>query len=440
LHKRRQSNMSTTEHWQTQFDHFIANSTNPVWLNDLRRAAFNRWQTIGFPTLRNERWKYTELMPLTQAAFTLATNQQPVYQELLPAIIPHSMRLVFVDGQLQADMSTLRSNKQLQLTTLATMLEKDPKQVEAYFTDNHAIDSITDLNAALAANGAVITVPAHVKLTSPIHIIYLYTQAPDNMVHVQNIIHLAEDASATIVEHHIGHDNVRYFSTAFNNITLDKHAALTFYRCQEQGTEAYHINRTSLQQAAHSDIKYYSIDLKGHLVRNEVFQEFTGEHAKCDFVGLYAGSGKQHIDNYLSINHAVPHCTSEQLFKGILDDRAHGVFHGKVIVSKDAQKTDAKQHNANLILSDKAEIDTQPQLEIYADDVKCTHGAAIGQLDEKALFYLQSRGLSAETAKQMLVYGFAADILHHIAQADLQSFFQHRVGSYFPGMPLLQDK
>lgn len=432
--------MSTTEHWQTQFNTFVANNGNPSWLNELRRAAFNRWQTTGFPTLRNERWKYTELMPLTQAEFTLSMDQKNTFQDLLPETIPNSLRLVFVDGQLQADISTVKASSQIQLSTLAVTLEKHPKQVEDFFTDKNAIDSITDLNKALATNGAVITIPAHVKLTTPIHIIYLYTQPPDNMIHVQNIIHLAEDSSATVIEHHIGQDNARYFSTAFNSIKLDKNAELVFYRCQEQGAEAYHINRTFLQQATHSKVSLFSFDLKGHLVRNEVFQEFTGENAHCNFTGLYAGRGKQHIDNYLSINHAVPHCTSEQLFKGILDDRAHGVFNGKVVVSKDAQKTDAKQHNANLILSDKAEIDTQPQLEIYADDVKCTHGAAIGQLDEEALFYLQSRGIAAETAKQMLVYGFAADILHHIEATDLQSFCQRRVGSYFPGMPLIQDQ
>lgn len=431
--------MSISEHWQQQFDRFITNHVQPTWLNDLRRQAFHRWQATGFPTLRNERWKYTELMPLSQTEFTLPQPQNNAYQHLLPELIDNSLRLVFVDGQLQADISNLNTSS-LQVKTIAEILSTDPTPLRDYFNTAQILDGITDLNTALTENGVVINIPADKILTTPLHVIYLYTQMTNNMVHFKNIIHLEKNAVATVIEHHIGQDGIRYFATALNHIKLDNNSKLTFYRWQEQGSDGYHINRTNLHQAARSQFNLFSFDVKGHLVRNELLQEFTGEHAVCDLAGLYVGSGKQHIDNYISLNHALPHCRSIQLFKGILDERAHGVFHGKVIVHKDAQKTDAKQHNANLILSNKAEIDTQPQLEIYADDVKCTHGAAIGQLDEEALFYLQSRGLSIELAKQILMYGFAADILQRIEQTEMRAFCQTRMRHYFSDMPLMQDE
>jgi Fe-S cluster assembly protein SufD len=429
--------MNTNLHWQTQFDNSIAQNANPNWLTELRHQAFKRWQTSGFPTLRNERWKYTELMPLAQTEFHLSKNtSSDHYQDLLPETIENSLRLIFVDGQLISELTS----DEIYLATLVNTLKQNPAKIEPYITNKNSIDSITDLNTALATDGMVIFIPANCNFTRPIHLIYLYTQIQNNMVHMQNIVHLAEGATATIVEHHIGKDDNRYFSTSFNSIKLEKNANLTYYRWQEQGSDAYHINRTQLMQATHSNTAFFSFDLKGHLVRNEIFQEFIGENAECKLTGLYLGRGKQHIDNYITLNHAVPFCRSEQLFKGILDDRSHGVFHGKVVVSKDAQKTDAQQHNANLILSDKAEIDTQPQLEIYADDVKCTHGAAIGQLDEEALFYLESRGINADIAKQMLIYGFAADTLQHVEQSTLHAFCQTRIRHYFPEMPLLQDE
>lgn len=426
-----------TADWQQQFDKIVAAKNQPSWLVTLREQAFSRWQQQGFPSMRDERWKYTELMPLAQTDFQLfTTTATAAYQDLLPATIAQSLRIVIVDGKLVSNDCAALNDAQIYCASLADALQQMPQKMEALFNSNKTlIDSIDDLNTALSSQGLVIVIAKNSKITQPIHLVYIHTAAQNTMLHLQNYILLDEGAEATLIEHHLGQDDSRYFSTLVNTIQLEQHAQLTLYRWQEQGLQSYHINRLYLNQAASSIARLFNMDLKGHLIRNETMQIFNGEHAQCHLSGLYLGKGKQHIDNYITLQHQQPHCVSTQLFKGILDDRSHCVFSGKVVVAKDAQKTDASQHNANLILSTQAEIDTQPQLEIYADDVKCTHGATVGQLDEDALFYLQSRGLSAAMAKQILVYSFAASALQAIEQETIRKVCQQRLSQYFPDMP-----
>ncbi|NNM58588.1 MAG: Fe-S cluster assembly protein SufD [Legionellales bacterium] len=436
--------MNMTEHWLQQFQSLDKKNNPHSALDELRHGAFLRWEKAGFPSTRHERWKYTELMGLAETPFQLPTPSavlsNTVLQTLLPAVIENSLRAVFVDGEFSTALSSKISNNHLHFGSLHDGFKMFPQEFESYLESiKTPIDSIDDLNTSFSRNGALIFVPPHVKLPQTIHLIYLYTRTPNQMAHMHNRVHLAEGAEATIIEHHIGHDDNIYFSTTVNHISLEQQAYLNYYRCQEQGINAYHINRLYLTQARASVTNLFCLDFKGHLVRNEIEQRFIGQDAECHLHGFYLGKGRQHVDNYITVDHQVPHCLSSQRFKSVLDDRSHSVFHGKVKVAKDAQKTDATQHNANLILSTQAQINTEPQLEIFADDVKCAHGAAIGQLDESALFYLQSRGLDKETAKQMLIYSFAAEIFLAISELEIRAFWQAHLNLYFSGIPLHEE-
>ncbi len=431
--------MNTIEHWLKQF-HSLDKNENSV-LENLRREAWMRWQNTGFPTTRDDRWKYTELMGLAQTPFQLPVTSSALNHVVLPAVIENSLRVVFIDGEHSTALSShITENNDFYVGSLNDAFKKFPEELADFLaSSNKPMDSIDDLNTSFATNGIAIVVSPHVKLTQSIHLIYIYSSATNQMTHMRNKVHLLEGAEATIVEHHIGHNDNVYFSTAVNHITLEQQAHLNYYRCQEHGINAYHLNRLHLNQAQSSLTRLFSLDFRGHLVRNEIEQCFLGENAECHLNGFYLGKNKQHCDNYITVDHQVGHCLSSQRFKGVLDDRSHSVFRGKVKVAKDAQKTDAKQHNANLILSTQAQINTEPQLEIFADDVKCTHGAAIGQLDEAALFYLQSRGLDKETAKQILVYSFAIDIFDCIEQPEIRAYWQTHLSPYFPCMPLHQE-
>lgn len=416
-----------------QFQESLNTTNQPDWLQVLREQASQRWLEKGFPTLRDERWKFTELEALKQMHFSSEKLTANDHQVLLPATIENSLRLVLVDGELV----TKHLPTEFYCASLTATLKNHPEKIQqALSLKPTCQDSIYDLNTALIKDGLVILVPDNSLITQPLHIIHLYTQPNEHMLHLRHIIQLGANSQLTVIEHHIGQANLRHFSTVFTQVTLEQDAGLTWHRWQEQGDEAYHINRLSIQQAKASSFLYHGFDLSGRLLRNEIFQEFIGERASCILHGFYLARLKQQIDNYLHIQHAVPHSHSEQYYKGIIDDKAHAVFQGKVVVAPDAQKSEAHQHNANLILSAQAQINTLPQLEIYADDVKCTHGATVGQLDEAALFYLQARGLTPQFAKQILVFGFAAECLQAIENPTLQKFSQSVLDRYFPEIKL----
>lgn len=401
------------------------------WLQQLRQQALTDFSMLGLP-IKGEAWKYTKLEPLANMTFGLPTVSKKISIQL-PVLAIDTYRIVLIDGFYAAALSSPVTEHGLHIGALSELIQTNPTQVKTLLkTAAVATDGVEALNTALLQDGLVVLVPAQTTVTKPIHIIHMYTDASnDNMIHTRHIVQLGAGAKATIVEQHIGQDQ-KYFSTSFLQAQLAEHAHLSYHRWQEHSLAAYHIARAQFTQANHSTIDSFAFDLGGHLIRNEAHQTFAGENANCIFNGVYLASGKQHIDNHLALHHAMPHCQSKQLYKGVLDERAHGVFHGKVYVAPQAQKTDAAQHNANLILSDTAEIDTQPQLEIYADDVKCSHGATVGQLDEDALFYLQSRGLNSVSARQLLIYGFVAEMLTHIHEPALRDYCQARLVARFP--------
>jgi Fe-S cluster assembly protein SufD len=275
-------------------------------------------------------------------------------------------------------------------------------------------DGFTALNTALIHQGLFLEVAADVCMVEPVQFLNVFVDHDEEMIHPRNLIIAGSNASMTLVEHHLSLSDGRCWTNGVTDVVLGGGSKYHHYFVQNQNEQALHINLLRVRQAADSRFFGHSLLFGGGLVRNSIHVTFEGQGAEAEVNGLYLGRGKQHPDHDVFIDHKVPHCTSVQLFKGILDGEAHGVFNGRVMVRPDAQKTDARQTNRNLLLSDKARIDTKPQLEIYADDVKCAHGTTTGQIDEEALFYLKARGIDPATAMDLLVYAFAHEVLDHL--------------------------
>ena len=425
--------MTVALDWQQAFDQINQDRIETLEQRQIREAAFSRFQDRGWPDRKQEYWRYTDLNVLTQTAFMPATSVVPAIDHLLPAMKPDALSLIIVNGKLQPTTAVDALIASGQLT-----IKKASVSLFSATLAPHLQDAITDLNDAFAEY----CVDIHLQgiFSTPLHVIYIYTALHDQMIHMQQRWTVAADASVTIIEEHIAEEGIRYFSTLKQYITLETQADFSHCRLQTHSHLAYQINRIQLSQAAHSKAKMVAVDSQGRLVRNELSQIFLGEHASLDVIGMYIGKQKTQIDNYVLVDHASPHCQSQQRFKGILSDFAVGTYQGKVIVRPLAQKTDATQHHANLLLSDDAKTNIQPQLEIYADDIRCTHATTTGTLDEEALFYLSSRGIPLQQAKQMLLYGFMHDLIQSQPSIEIQSLFQRVIVDAFLSLSRSEEK
>jgi Fe-S cluster assembly protein SufD len=393
-------------------------------LRRLRRAGIERFVELGFPTSRNEDWRFTNVTPIARTAFRLAERVRgDEVRPLLDKVPQFRKRLVFVNGCFMPGLSNILDlPKGVVLDGLAQVLETRPALVEPHLAQHADYEehAFTALNTGFTADGGFLLVPRGVALEAPIHLVYLSTARSPTMAHPRNLIVLEPSSQATIVETYLGPEAHVYLTNAVTEIVIGENARLDHYKLQSESKSAFHVATTQVHQARSSNFSTHSIGLGGSLVRNEVRVRLDGPGCEATVNGLYSISGTQHHDNHTVIDHAQPHCASHELYKGILDDKAHGVFNGKIFVRQDAQKTDAKQTNQTLLLSDDATINTKPQLEIYADDVKCTHGATVGQLDAEALFYLRSRGLAEAEARALLLFAFANDIIDRIKAAPLR--------------------
>jgi Fe-S cluster assembly protein SufD len=407
-------------------DHYLAEfplrephlpGRNLPWLRAIRTAALERFAESGFPTPRNEEWRYTPVTPIQSRAFPLAEPDDIGAQEIerfeFEGIEHH--RLVFVNGWFAPQLSHVRNLPEgAVLTHLAGALEAQPALVQAHlarYADANG-DAFTALNSAFAADGAFVHLASGTRLEEPILLLFV-SSTPDGAAaaHPRNLLIAEEGAQATLIERYVSVADASYFTNAVTEVVVAPGARLTHYKLQEESGKAFHIGGLHVYQDRDSTFTSHYVSLGGSLVRNDIRSLLDAEGAECVLNGLYVASGRQHVDSHTRIDHARPHGTSRELYKGILDGAAHGVFAGKVIVHPDAQKTDAQQANKNLLLSRGAEIDTKPQLEIYADDVKCSHGATVGQLDREVLFYLRSRGIDEEAARSLLTFAFASDVL-----------------------------
>jgi Fe-S cluster assembly protein SufD len=411
-----------------------------AWILGLRRAAIERFAELGFPTTKDENWKYTNVEPIAHVPFRLAPRELNglTAADLKPFTFEGFAchQLVFVNGRFAPGLSALgRLPAGARIGSLAAAISEEPRKVEAHLARHAAFDShpFVALNTAFLADGAFVYLPQDAILEEPIHLLFISTSRGEAIVtHPRSLIVLGDHSQATLLESYAGTGKDVYFTNAVTEILAGPNTVVDHYKLQREGEEAFHIATLQARLDRSSSFTTHSISLGGVLTRNDVNAVLDAEGAEGVLNGLYLAGDRQHVDNHTRIDHARPHCSSRELYKGVLADRARGVFNGQVVVRKDAQKTDAKQTNKNLLLSEEAQIDTKPQLEIYADDVKCTHGATVGQLDEDALFYLRSRGLDGESARRLLIYAFAGDIVNRVKVEPVRAGLDRLVSGWLP--------
>ncbi len=429
-------------------------AAGPAWLNEVRKEALHRFADLGFPTTRNEDWKYTSVAPIASIAFQPAARDStaPTAEAVRRSCCfdLDCSRLVFVNGQFNRELSSFESLPEgVRASSLADVLESRAPVLEQHlaryadFQDR----AFVALNTALWEDGAFIEIPKGLVLPKPIYLLYVSTSLPGGEPTVtfpRNLILAGRESQATIIEGYLSLDEAptfralggglpnraeqgshagpdgNYFTNAVTEVVAGENAALEFGKIQQEGAAAFHVATVQVQQERASTVSTRTFTLGGALVREDLNIVFGGEGANAHLDGLYITLGRQHVDHHTTIDHAQPHCDSRELYKGVLEDRSSAVFNGRVIVRKDAQKTDSKQSNKNLLLSEDAVINTKPQLEIFADDVKCTHGATIGQVDQEAIFYLRSRGIGRDEARSLLTYAFANEIIDRVKHAPLR--------------------
>jgi Fe-S cluster assembly protein SufD len=403
-------------------------ATAPDWAQSLRLSAITRFETLGFPTTKNEDWHFTSVAPIAEREFDLLAA--PKHRVKSAQLTPFTFgatdwhTLVFVNGRFDAELSRAAGLPDgVTLVPLKQAYDTLPLLVEQYLGKVAPFEgqTFTALNTAFLDDGAVLHIGKEVEVDRPIHLLFVSdASAGAGTAQPHNLIVLDRFTKATVIESYAGLDGGAYFTNVVTEAVVGEGATLTHLKLQRESSRAYHVGTLDVHQARDSHLVSFSFATGAALSRTNIYTELRGEGCGATLNGLYLGDGEQHIDHQTRIEHVEPNCYSRELYKGILDGSAHGVFNGKVYVHPAAQKTDGKQTNNTLLLSEKAQIDTKPQLEIFADDVKCTHGATVGRLDETALFYLKSRGIAGRTARQLLTYAFAADVLESIEQTEVR--------------------
>jgi Fe-S cluster assembly protein SufD len=402
----------------------------PRWLQDLRERGAATFTSLGFPTVRDEEWRYTNVAPIAAGEFQPASvaTVGAAAVEALPYASATALRLVVVNGRFAPELSRLTAlPRGLRAGSLAAAvngdLQADSEMVQRYLGQlaDFSSRAFAALNTAFIEDGAYVHVPDGVVLEEPLQILFVSAADDPVVSHPRTLIVLGERSQARIVETYVGASDVQYFANAVTEVFVGESAVLDHYKVQQESDSAFHVGSMHVNAVRSANFSSHSFSLGGKLVRNDVLATLDGEGAEVTLNGLYLADGDRLVDNHTTIDHARAHCPSHEVYKGILGGRARAVFNGKIIVRQDAQKTDAKQTNRALLLSDNALINTKPQLEIFADDVKCTHGAAIGQLDEDAIFYLRARGLTFFEARDMLIHAFAGQILERVKVEPLKT-------------------
>jgi Fe-S cluster assembly protein SufD len=419
-----------TARYVADFRAFIGNGAAgaPAWLKEIREAAITRFAELGFPSMKQEAWRFTSTAPIAETAFALSDRQAGggVTSAQVESLRTgtRSARVVFVDGAFAPELSRVGDLPPgVHAGSLAAALTTAPALTRAHLAHYapYQASPFAALNTAFLADGAFVHVPAGVEIDRPIEIVFVASAGGDPAVsHPRSLVVVERGARATVVESYVAFTDGLYWTNAVTEVAVGEGARVEYYRLQRESRQAYHVATTHTIQGRDSVLRLHPITLGADLARHDIYTALAGSGADLVLNGFYLLRGKQHGDHHTVIDHAQPHCTSHEFFNGILGEQAHGVFTGRIIVRPGAQRTDSKQTNNNLLLSAEARADSQPQLEIYADDVKCTHGSTMGPLDEMALYYLQSRGLSPEMAAGMLTYGFAAEILGRMEHADLR--------------------
>jgi Fe-S cluster assembly protein SufD len=403
----------------------LAEQTTLAWISDLRNVGAAAFSGMEFPHRKEEAWKNTNIKPILRSTFRAAAHDASA----LPDISAHSLgdagftELVFVDGyfsQVLSNVSDIPGD--IVTSSLAQALIKSPEALKDNLNAHvENTSAFVPLNTAFIRDGAYIEIPKNTKIDTPIHLLYISTGGSSVVTHPRNLFVLGESSEVSIVESYVGlDDEADYFTNGVTEIVVGDNATVSRYKVVNEGAQSYHLMTTQIVQGRDSNVKTYNVTLSGMIVRNELRVKLAGENGTCDLRGLYLNDGDRCIDNALFVEHAVSKCYSRMGYKGVLDGTSQAVFTGKVMVPPNSQQTDSDQLNNNLLLSDQAVIDTNPQLEIFADDVKCTHGATIGSFPPELVFYFQSRGMDPKTADGILTYGFAAEVVDSIGLEPLK--------------------
>ena len=406
---------------------------DPAWLVNLRAKAAERFEALDFPTTRDEAWKYTSVAPILKTAWRQPLALEPAglsLATLTPFTYAEARRsqLVFVNGHFAPEFSaTIALPAGVTVGSLAQLPAETSKLVSRHLaTQADYLDhTFTALNTANLHDGALIHIPRGQAVETPIHLLFVSTE--NALSHPRVLIVAEENSIATVIESYVSLHQGASFSNAVTEVVTEAGAVLDHYRVQRESERAFHIGTTQVVQERGSRYASYVISLGAAIARHDLNIRLNDERTETEMDGLYVVTGNQHCDHHSTIDHAFPHCASKQLYKGILDDGARAVFNGVVYVREGAVQTDAKQLNKNLLLSPAAHVDTKPQLEIFADDVKCAHGATVGQLEDEQLFYLAARGISTERARALLTYGFAEDVISKIKIASVHKALDHAV-------------
>ena len=426
--------------YTTEYQAFarVARGT-PSWLDTIRQCAFESFQALGFPTTKNEDWHFTSVAPIVEAAYPPRTAPGG---DVKPAdLAPFTFgatdwpTIVFVNGVFTPALSSLQDLPEgVKVYDMATAFRTSDALVERHLSRFAAyeLNTFTALNSAFVSDGAVVRIAKEFEVDRPIHILFVSDAiAAKTQSNPRTLIIAERNSKATVIESYVATGEASYFTNAVTEVLLEDGANLSHLKIQRESPRAFHVGTIEAEQKRDSHYQSFSFATGAALSRTNIYTTLDGEGAGATLNGLYMLDGEQHCDHQTKIEHAQPNCFSRELYKGVLDGASHGVFNGKVYVDPIAQKTDGKQTNKVLLLSERAQVDTKPQLEIFADDVKCTHGATVGRVDETALFYMKSRGINKELARRLLTYAFAAEVLetieidrvrHELERATLERF------------------
>jgi len=404
--------------YKQDFQQSFENSNQPNWLKNLREEAFDFFTETGFPVQQSEEWKYTSVAAIGRENFQIGQMADLTSEEIAPFVFDESKRsvLVFTNGRYDRNLSNLEALGDATILSFAEAANDERYAAILRAKLGSLVDleknGFTALNTAFISEGAFLLVPKNVKIDAPIQLLFL---TGDNVVSCPRVLIIAENhAEATVIETYVRGEETKYLTNSVAEIFLADEAKIKHYRVQRESHNAFHISNTAAEVHRGSIYDTTAITLGARLSRHDVALKFNAEGGEAFVDGLYLLGGQQHHDTHSVIRHDVPNCTSHQTYKGILNDKSRGVFNGKVFVAVGASGTDGYQSNKNLLLSNEARVDTKPQLEIFNDDVKCSHGATVGQLEEEELFYLLSRGLNEDLARNLLTYGFAEEIVNKI--------------------------
>jgi Fe-S cluster assembly protein SufD len=429
---------TSRERFEVDFEAFTCElpAGEPESLRQMRRQAIERFHSLGFPTLKDEDWRFTNVGPIARTPFRLRPAAKRVgLDDLAPYDYEGTAKLTLVNGRFAPELSLLQSLPEgVIVCSLAEALELHADKVAPYLGKFARFEqqAFVALNTALLEDGVFVWVPRNQVLEKPLNL--LVVASPEDAplaVFPRNLIVAGESSQLTVVEQYVTVGEGRYLAAPVTELIAGDNAVVDHYKLQRESAEAFHVATFQLQLGRDSNVSSHSISWGGGLVRNDVNAVLAGEGGEATLNGLYMVGGSQLVDNHMRVDHAKPHCDSHELYKGILEGHSRAVFNGRIYVHPGAQKTDAKQTNRNLLLSPEALCNSNPQLEIFADDVKCTHGSTVGQLDDTAIFYLRSRGIGEEAARSLLTYAFAADIVERIrvepVRRDLEEFLFRRL-------------